>query len=245
MSQAHDAGGAPPTSFVDICKRLPRLVFSMVGSLALLLVLVEAELLFLKLMPTLEPPPPEIRNILPMAIESPQNNWIHLARIILVVLLSAHLYSKLHCTRYFEIDGKRAVQFLGAGLILWALYYIATANLVVRYEGHQLSAVGHRFVIGGWYTDEARSYREKNANPPFTQMIDDHAEAIDALWSPASVSAAYALLGLLYMATLILLALAIAAAAECCLEVMQRLLDGSHNSRAHGAENGGQLEFHS
>jgi hypothetical protein len=168
-----------------------------------------------------------------MAVEEAGSTWKTVAKLVLIVLLSAHVHTMLRRPHYINVDGKLTVRLLGAGLLLWGLYYTASDRLTSRYEGLQRKAMGHRFVIGAWPTEHARTYLQGDNRPSFTEMVDDHPDAVDSLWTPSSVSVSYAILGILYVGAVSLLGLSLVAAAECASEVARRILDGKHDAPSH------------
>ena len=200
------------------------------GSVLLLGIAYEVQLLFLKISTFLPPPPPVITNSLELNPEgygsenwklwSHSNSWANLAAILtlvalIVIVVLIRLRKSLHATP------KTIGFFLLVALVLLALYFIAINKLTVVYDGSFLEhAKGHRFVVGLVETPALKAYRAGDPTSSTSTIIDDFPERLDGLWEPTSIQTAFYLLGVLYVLTALFFAITLIIAADLGLEMI-------------------------
>lgn len=196
------------------------------GSVVLMTIAFEVQLIFLKISRFLPAPPPGITNTLDLNPEgyhqewdffTHSNLWANLASIFTTLAL-IFITVAIHVDKRLSARPRNIVGLLCLSLVFLAGYFVAINQFTITYDGSFLDhARGQRFVVGLNDTPFLKAYREDDPTSSISTIIDDFPERIDGLWEPSSVQAAFALLGLLYVLTTVSFASTLIIAADLCL----------------------------
>lgn len=120
-----------------------------------------------------------------------------------------------------------------AGFVFVAFgYQSALARYTVTYDGLVEQAKGRQFIVGTQPTDHMKRYVTDDATASISNVMDSHAERLDALWAPGAVEEARIFIGAWYFACAVTLAMAVTIAAELIWRFLKWAFSGDRPGHA-------------